>query len=182
LTSASTCVAVGTYYSDQTNYANGLLLDWSGGSWTPKEAPLPANADASEPAVGLAGVSCPSVSRCEVIGDYYGGNPVTSDGLMLTWSGGSWTVAQAPSAWYAGLSCASAWSCVAIDNTAGDLQGGLRIWSDGSWSTGPFPLPANGSNTQSEAEGSSCPAVSYCVVAGEYTDTASNADGLLLTQ
>ena len=116
--SASTCVAVGTYYSDQTNYANGLLLDWSGGSWTPKEAPLPANADASEPAVGLAGVSCPSVSRCEVIGDYYGGNPVTSDGLMLTWSGGSWTVAQAPSAWYAGLSCASAWSCVAIDNTA----------------------------------------------------------------
>lgn len=94
--SASACAIAGTY-TDQSGERQGLLLSLSGSSLTPKEAPVPANAERSGYGgiAWLSSVSCPSATRCVAAGGYVdiAGN---AQGLLLTESGSQWFPAEAP--------------------------------------------------------------------------------------
>lgn len=112
------CVAVGSY-TDSSGDRQGMLLSWSGKSWTARQAPLPAGAAAS-PSVSLNAVSCPDSSRCTAGGSYEN-SAAAPLGLLLTWSGTAWTAASAPAAAYSvqALSCPSATRCLALSNGLG---------------------------------------------------------------
>lgn len=114
----SSCVAVGEYESTSSGFA-GLLSTGSGSSWTAMSAPMPANGVSSQGAATY-GVSCASSSRCLAVGVY--SDDTSSEPLLLTKSGSSWTPAEAPvpanagsipyaSLW--GVSCPSQSFCVA---------------------------------------------------------------------
>ena len=92
--SPSYCVAVGRYYTPNTDTDGALLLTWTGGSWQATQAPLPGNAGYSSYA-SLKSVSCPSASYCVAVG-YYTDTSGLGEGLLLTWLGGSWSAAEAP--------------------------------------------------------------------------------------
>ena len=175
--SASFCVATG-YYTDSTanHYEHGLLLTWSGGSWTATQAPLPSGA-ASNVDVKLTGVSCPSARQCTATGTYIPNSNV--EGLLLSWSGASWTAAYAPLPSNAegsgqialanGVSCASAAQCVAVGtygDTSGYTDGVLLTGSGGSWTAAEAPRPTGDGNLNSPLAGVSCLSATQCAVLG----------------
>ena len=107
------CVAVGHYVGGRENQ-QGFILTWSGTSWTARKAPLPSDAGGN-PWTELDAVSCPATSRC-VAGGAYETAASQSLGMLLTWSGKTWTAATAPAAAYrvSGISCPSLAKCVAV--------------------------------------------------------------------
>ena len=107
------CVAAG-YYQDAQGRQEGMLLTWSGKSWTARQAPLPANAG-KNPWAQLNAVSCANSTHCTVGGGYENAAS-TPLGLLLTWSGTSWKATEAPTIAYNiyGVSCPSVTRCFAL--------------------------------------------------------------------
>jgi hypothetical protein len=178
------CVAAGVYF-DGSGTAQGLLLTQSGGSWSAAEAPLPPGAG-SDPQVTLLTSSCWAPGACIVAGLYRdsGANP---HALILTLSGGSWTIAAVSLPANANAdqvsqlfaaSCGAPGSCAVVgnyaDNASGE-QGLVLTLSGGAWSATEAPLPADaGSPAAAEMVGVSCPAAASCTVIGQYTGTDSH--------
>jgi hypothetical protein len=171
--SATSCLASG-YYTDTSGVERGLLLTWSDGAWTAAQAPYIDN------------LSCVTATFC-----------VSVNGPeILTWAKGTWTTTSAPAPADNGsdpvslesVSCASASFCVAAGaytNAAGHAEGVLETWSDGTWTAARAPLPAHAAANPEVVFGpgnlASCPSVSFCVAAGDYTDTSRSTEGLLET-
>jgi hypothetical protein len=144
--SASYCFAVGSYTDNASGYGDGLLLTWAGSSWSVTQAPLPADASTTQ-AAGLGGISCPSSVFCVAVGGYTAaGSGYTStwgQGLLLTWSNGSWEAASAPlpenaasppngNAQVDAVSCVTSLSCTAggfylYFNVTGYVSAGLLL-------------------------------------------------------
>ncbi len=115
---ATRCVAVVSYVT--TAEATGTeLLTWTGTTWTARKPPLPAGAESQS--VSLYTAACAPSSRC-IVGGTYQDASAQSHGLLLTWSGSSWTATEAPSAVYAvhAASCPSATRCFAVGSGAGN--------------------------------------------------------------
>lgn len=191
--SASWCVAIGSY-TDSAGNTEGLTLTWSGGKWTPAELPLPPP-DPDSKTVGVSGylsISCATSSRCVAASGYTeyftGIGEYWSRGMLLSWSGKSWTATQArvPAGGEAGsatfpytaTACSSS-SCLVIgqyDDTSGSTQGFLATWSGHSWVTAKVPAPAGTLSVTPIS--AACPAASRCVAAGIYIDSADRPRGL----
>jgi hypothetical protein len=107
------CIAAGSYI-DSAGNTEGVLLSWSGKTWTAQTAPLPANAGANPWAL-LNAVSCPTRSRCTVGGTFEDASS-TPFGLILNRTGKTWTATEAPASAYnlKGVSCPSTTSCFAV--------------------------------------------------------------------
>ena len=189
--SASSCVAAGAY-ADSSGRDQGLLVTGSGMSWTAAEAPLPANA-AADPNVLLNSVACASASSCVATGDYTDSSGSTQ-GLLVTGSGMSWTAAEAPlpanaaadpDVWPGSVACASASSCVAAGyytDSSGNTQALLVTGSGTSWTAAEAPLPANAVAEREISQPSvACPSASSCVATVRYTDSSGNVHALLVT-
>lgn len=175
---ATSCLALG-YYTDTSGYERGMQLTWNGTSWTTQQT----NGYYYD-------VSCGSASFC-----------VSVNGPQVsTWTGGSWTSETAPvppnadtsvfPVSLADVSCSSPSFCVAIGNytdTSGNTDPMLLTLSNGSWAAKQAPVPPNAASGKVSAWGGwnngyiSCPSSSFCVAAGNYTDTSGNSDGMLLT-
>ena len=209
--SASECFAVGvyTYGTAGNEQGGGLLLTGSQGSWTAAQAPVPGNAVLPEPVINLGGVSCPTVSWCVAVGEYSAAGSGASSsgqvlGLLLTYSGGTWTAAQAPlpaeaagtsAVTMTGVSCASVSSCVAVGYYSGisdapETAGLLLTDSGGTWTAATAPVPADALTAPSTAEdaipgaeltGVSCVSASSCVAVGGYVNTSGYYGGTVLT-
>ena len=85
-----------------------------------------------------------------------------------------------------GLSCPSAWECVAAGSytdTSGNFQVLLLTRHWGSWTAVRAPLPAGAAATpETTISGVACPSVRECVAVGSYEDSSGNFQGLLLTR
>lgn len=95
-----TCLA-GGFFVTASDQIVPLLENLASTTWTPSEAPLPANADLGEPAYSwVLGVSCPAENSCVATGfyDIQLGIPqdVNEEGFILTQSGGTWSAMEAP--------------------------------------------------------------------------------------
>jgi hypothetical protein len=66
---AGTCVAGGSYIARNGSVA-GLIDTLSGGTWTARRAPLPADAAAAKQDVFLGSATCPAVGDCVAVGSY----------------------------------------------------------------------------------------------------------------
>lgn len=198
--SASWCVAVGVYSYDTQDV--GLILTWSGKAWTAAKAPLPPPAPGNQSRDGEpVSVACPSASSCVAVGTYVEYDPAAGEGasrgLLLTWSGRSWTATQPPlpagaepgSARFtllnADVACASASWCTAIGeyyDTSSTEQGLLLTWSGNTWTAVKAPTPPGTNLSQGaiELQSVACPSASSCTVAGGYQDSSGRNYGLIL--
>ena len=86
----------GGFYVDTNDNVQPLLLQLDSGSWTPLQAPVPANSQTNTLA-GVNGMYCPAVGSCVATGFYWTDWPLGGEnGLILTESSGSWIAASAP--------------------------------------------------------------------------------------
>ena len=190
--SPSSCAAVG-YYFDSSGQVQGLLLTDSGGSWKPKEAPLPVNGTPGEggAATALDSVSCPTASDCVAVGGYDSSG--AAQGLIETGRGTSWTPAEAPLPSDAesgvngvnlnSVACVSSSECVAGGYYDSQEQGLLLSGWGTSWTPAEAPLPSGAATPSPEAEIDSvaCPSAFDCVAVGSYSDSSSHQQVLLVT-
>jgi hypothetical protein len=118
----------------------------------------------------LAGVSCPAVSRCLVVGEAVSGPGFVP--LAGTWNGSKWRwLAQPPEpaadSGLGAVTCLSATRCIAVGNTdaTGSTGQGAAFgeeWDGASWQMmAPMAGP-----TFTSALGLSCVTAAYCVAVG----------------
>ena len=187
--SATNCTAVGSYLDSRGN-RQGMLVALRGLSWTATRSPLPSSA--SKPGASLSAVACMRPARCEAVGSYNAG----SAGMTVTGSGKSWTAARTPlpagaaadpRPSFRNIAC-SASSCVAVGSytdTSGSSQG-LLVSGQGPALSGVLaPLPSGAAADQGSPgallASVACPSATACVAVGRYTDSAGDAQMLLLS-
>lgn len=152
-------------------------------------AALPADAGAANGEV--SSISCPSTGNCTAVGSYEDRSSI-SEGLLLTESGGLWSVgveATLPAdaattsqrVSIESVSCAAAGTCTAVGeymDSSGNTQGLLLTETDGTWATGvEAPLPAN-AVSGGDLSSVSCPSAGNCSAVGTYDD--GGGTGVLL--
>jgi hypothetical protein len=170
-TSASSCTAVGEYYTSP--YDQTLIEQLSGTTWS-----IVTSADTSAAQSNdLAGVSCMSATACTAVGDYYTGS--YDQTLIEQLSGTTWSVVSSPntsasqSNQLLGISCTSASACTAAGQsyTGTYDQTLIEQLSGTTWSLASSP---DTSTTQTnEVPGVSCTSASVCTAVGEYENTVS---------
>ena len=168
-------------------------------TWSPAEAPLPANAaGTASQSAGLNDVACPSVQSCVTVGYYFtrdnpGENFGSTWGLIETLSHGTWTPAAAPVDvpftqvtffQLGGVTCRAEGTCVAV-GSYGDTQNTERplveTLSDGSWTPATPALPAGANQKAAFLSQVACPAPGTCVATGWYTAQNGASQGLIET-
>jgi hypothetical protein len=191
--SVGNCAVTGYYY-DSAGHTQGLLLSESSGTWTPTKASLPADANAI-PSAEVSSVSCASAGECAAGGDYTDASG-HSQGLLLSESSNLWSAGMKaplpadagpnPSAFIDSVSCVSAGNCSAVgsyQDSSGHTQGLVLSESSGSWSTvikAAVPSDA-GTNPNAELNSVSCASAGSCSTIGNYQDSSSNYQGLLIS-
>jgi hypothetical protein len=186
---AAACTAVGSYV-DKLGNRQGMLLVLHGLSWSAIRAPLPA--DASVPGAALSAVACPSVTRCIAVGSYSAASRI----FAVSGAGPSWTAARTPlpagaaarpAVTFRAIAC-PAGTCVAVGSyldAAGNRQGLVVTAHGTALSAGRAALPAGAARAQgspgAQLASVACPSAGTCVAVGAYTDTAGEAQVLLLT-
>ncbi len=116
-TSASFCMATGTYYT--SSGGNTLAESWNGTKWSIVASPNPTSGNYTS----LSGVSCTSASFCMATG-LYEPSPIANDTLAESWNGTSWSLdlpidpAGAVNASLNGVSCEAT-----ICTAAGSFKG-----------------------------------------------------------
>src|SRR5438128_1459341 len=192
--SAGNCGAVGGY-NDGSGNVHGLLLTETAGTWAAGlEASLPANAG-SGPDVVLCSASCASAGNCGAVGHYRDSSGHTQ-GLLLTETAGTWLAVEAmlPAGASSGpgvspnsVSCASAGNCSAVGtyfDLSGHTQGLLLTETAGTWAMGVEATPPAGAGTDPKVflDPVSCGSAGNCSAVGNYADSSSHNEGLLLTE
>jgi len=189
------CVAVGDcttvgYFQDSHTDSLGVILNESGGSWSPgTQALLPANAapptSYNAQTTVLGTLACADATDCTAGGSYtdaYG----NTQALLIAEASGTWGTGQevtlpsnsetTPTDQTAGIdavSCPSVGNCVAggdYTDTAENNDSLLVTETNGVWSAGTeAPLPSNAGQAQySAVEGVSCSSAGNCMVIGTY--------------
>lgn len=166
----------------------GTSPAWTSPAWTSPARTTGTWSISPSPDVGtganyLAGVSCSSGAFCVAVG-----GDMNSDGvfqsLIEEWNGRIWSVAASPDVGsgnnsLSGVSCVSAWSCVAVgeyDNTLGVSQNLVEEWNGRTWSVSASPDVGTGDNALSAV---SCPSAWSCMAVGDYqSDTALQSQTL----
>jgi O-glycosyl hydrolase len=177
-TSASFCVAVGTY-TDSSGDPEGLIDTLNHGTWTAIEAPPPPGTSSPQ----LDRVSCGASGTCIAISPFSAAIDVLANG--------TWTAANLPLPANASsspppgqgvnlnaIACPSATSCViaGIYPTNQDSeQGMLEDLSGNTWNVTEAPLPDSADTAENvELDSAACSSTHACVVAGlddEYAGT-----------
>jgi hypothetical protein len=163
-TSATSCVAVGTYSTKNPSEGLPYVVRWNGTTWTAQTVSLPGEASKGR----LEDISCTASNACTAVGAYTGGV------LAEMWNGSSWSASEIENNGDAsGISCTSAESCLAVGNI------GKTAWirSGTKWSPIQSPVEAaaeEGVEMQwAELLGVSCSSAQSCTAVGQYITFAS---------
>jgi hypothetical protein len=177
--SAGACVAVGGY-TDSATHHQGLLERLAAGRWEASKAPLPGT-PSSDPGAYLNSVACPTSTTCVAVGSYADKNGNT-DGLIETFSHGTWTAKKAPqptgvnstSTQLTAVACHGTDSCAAVgtysaSTQTSDFEGLLESLGHGTWRATKAPLPGDAVSGQNlQMGGVVCPAAGSCSAVGVY--------------
>ena len=194
--SASWCAAAG-FYTDRSGTAQGLLVTWAGSKWSAARPPLPPLDRGSRPAGSqLASVACSS-DACVAAGIYTEYFPSTgerrSQGLLLSWSGTSWTPIKAPlpagglaagfEPFQTGATCPTPSACTVtgVYSSGTTPEGLLETWSGRSWIPARAPLPAGAHAVRVSLASVACSSASSCIATGSYQGSSNAVHGLAVT-
>jgi hypothetical protein len=191
--SDGSCEAAGDYL-DSSGHLQGLLETLSDGTWSPTEAPLPADATSNPNAV-LDAVTCASSTSCAAAGTYEdsAGN---TNGVLETLSDGSWSASEAPVPGNAdsdldvtltSIACPAAGPCEAVgtynESGSGSAEGLLETLSDNTWSATEAPLPADADSDPAVTLTSvTCSSAGSCEAVGAYDQSSDNGYGEALIE
>jgi hypothetical protein len=154
---ASSCEAVGQFTSGGATRT--LAEGWNGSSWTIQSTPNVSGAANS----ALGGVSCPSATDCEAVGDSFTGpNSAT---LAEVWNGSSWAIQSTPNTGSTvnqleGVSCTAAAACTASGT------GLAERWNGTSWALQAIASPHG--NTAADLGRVSCTDKTRCIAVGTF--------------
>lgn len=175
--SAGSCIAVGSYLTSQGS-DQGVLEEFSSGTWTAAEAPLPADADTSRN-TWFGSVACSSAASCLVVGGYNLDNNQYT-GVLDTLTGGKWTAVTAPNGDLMSSAACATQACVAVA-AYGSATGIIDSNFTGTW-TEASVSPANANGTGPAGfDRASCLASGKCVAVGTYTDTTGSVESMIVT-
>jgi hypothetical protein len=153
-----------------------------GSPWSVQQTPNPAVPNSS-----LAAVSCTGTTACTAAGSYEN-DAGDEAALAERWDGTAWTVQATPSpagvssSEFAGVSCASPQTCVAVGaslNSAGVVQTLAERWDGSTWTVQATPNP--GGATLSELSAVSCASPRACTAAGYYSNSPGTVQTLAET-
>ena len=176
--SATSCVAVGTY-ENASNVYKPFIEHWNGTSWILKPVPLPSGATRSE----LNSVACTAPDACIAVGDF-GTDPShpANTPLAMRWNGSAWAVQTVPApagtmyARLTGVSCAATTPgpCTAVGSfsTTSAYYGSSSLterWSGTTWA-----LQDAGYGTPTDV---SCPTLTSCTSVDAAGGAAKGWDG-----
>jgi hypothetical protein len=187
---------VGQENDPASGYMAALLVTESvtasGPTWTTTVAPLPANA-AANPEAQLSDVVCHSATACAATGSY-DSTSGAGQGLLLSWSGKTWTpieaqlpadAAASPDAGFVSVACPSATSCVAAGSyvdSSGNFEAVLLTGWEASWTPSETPLPANTATPANvQLHTVACQSATSCLAVGQYLDSSGNTQALIVT-
>jgi hypothetical protein len=161
-TTATHCVAAGSWNDGQGNANNGMVEAWDGTSWTVQFDPPVGSI------VGFTTLSCSSSTSCVAAGASRASKGEIFSSYAV-WNGADWTAADADGDWL-GVACASSGVCVAVGAhhccQTGDIPASLlESWDGMDWTS--EPPPAMDPATSSAATAVSCPQVDWCVAIGK---------------
>jgi hypothetical protein len=130
-----TCVITGSRLG---NIAHPFILSLSDGTWSARNAPVPAAATGN-PNLEVGPVACPAHGSCTAVGNYESAAHV-GKGFLLTGSGTTWTAVPAPvpqgdakaNTYLGSIACTPAGTCTAV----GDI---ILTGSGGKWRAAPAP-------------------------------------------
>lgn len=154
----------------------------SAGKWKASEAPKPRGSAKGR----LFSITCRSATSCVAVGG------TNAAGWLLTRTGSAWKAARAPvpagsqAVDVDSVTCPSKATCVAAGgytSKSGDVLGLLLTRNGSKWTGATAPVPSDAAaNPQAELASVACSSASTCVVAGYYTNTSGNQEGMLLTK
>ena len=167
-TSATDCVAVGSYEDGSNPDVHGGLIEhWDGATWTRQTFIDPS----TDGVTALHGVSCSSASACTAVGTFYaGGRRFT---LVERWDGSAWRqqlTTDTPVLGdnrFLGVSCPSSSTCTAVGTV-------VERWNGTTWNVQQTP--------STELAGVSCASTSICTALGGDVVERWTSDGGWRTQ
>jgi hypothetical protein len=170
-----TCVAVGAYNG-------GLMIDsLNNGTWVSSKAPLPADADPTQP-LSFTSVSCSRDGTCAAVGSYQDSTN-NQYGLIETLTAARWTASGAPlppstsrvaQVFMNSVSCGGGGTCAAVGSSGNRSL--IETLSGGTWTGTAAPLPADSVSAFSNSLNAvSCPSPGTCTAVGNSSNTAANA-------
>jgi hypothetical protein len=181
-TSATSCIAVGTYYTEYkagiTEYRS-LSETWNGTEWTIQSMPKPED---SETTLYWLGLSCLSASNCIAVGSYEkSSDKYRFHALGARWDGSSWTLQSMPAQpekdelHLEDVSCSTTTTCLAVGFAYRSTPLGYKLrslgmnWNGAKWSVqemAPVTYNSVGMERPSDLLGVSCVSLS-CETVGE---------------
>jgi Bacterial Ig-like domain (group 3) len=174
---AGYCAAIGSY-TDAAMHNQAFLVTARDGTWgTAQEI---ANA-------ALNAVSCPAIGDCAVVGSYADAAG-HQQAFVMTQKNGAWQPEQelAGALNTGGNAAADSIACPAVGDcaaggsyadAAGHRQAFLVIERDGAWQPARETAAALNTGGSAAVAAVSCPSVSSCAAAGNYTGTGSATAG-----
>jgi hypothetical protein len=170
----ASCYAVGYGSGGSPLAVTATLVEhWDGTTWSILTSPNPSGTTDSV----LSGVSCPSTTSCNGVGEYLNGS--VGDTLAEHWNGTSWSVVPSANVSGAiesdltGVSCPGTSNCfaVAFSSTSAGDRTLTEHWDGTSWSIVTSPNPAGA--TDSDLNGVSCPTTTRCYAVGRWRAPSS---------
>ncbi len=152
--SPTSCIAVGSYDKNETQYVATLVESWNGSLWSIVPSPNPYANQFEVAGDNLSGVSCISSTFCVAVGvAYAAGGPGGELTAVLAWNGTTWSIVPSPDPSIdmnpspvnelTGVSCTSSTDCVAVGydlNGPGDDELTLiESWNGSVWKVTPSP-------------------------------------------
>ena len=172
------------------------------------EVRAPSNAGTTPPApqAGLDGISCTSAGKCAAVGTYEdssgNGQAMQAAETSRTWrqateTSGTWRQAAEitapsnagtnPDASLGGISCTSAFNCVAVGSyldSYGNGQAMQATETSGTWrQAAEITAPSNaGTDPNAVLKGISCTSPGNCTAVGTYEDSSGNGQASEATE
>lgn len=195
------CVAVGNYETNAEVWEPMIVVERNGRWRRAIESPLPAGAPVAGQNAVLLSITCRPSGTCTAAGAYV--DPAGhQQGLLVTGSGGRWSVAPTPvppgdansdpNIVPSSVACAAGGECAAVGTYVNPLQNSLGLLlseSGGSWAGGlGAALPAGAAPATTFGDQTAvlasvaCPAAGACTAVGWYFDNYENGQGLLVSQ
>lgn len=158
-TSATSCLAVGSYFISSSHQTKPLAEKWNGSKWTIQTVPEPSGVSQ----VTLLAVACPAAAKCRATGN------AGMKTLAENWNGTKWSIVASPSPKPAdpnvlsGLACSSASACWAVGYWfPGSDSGSLtEKWNGTKWTVVTTPSTSSG-----QLIGDACASASDCLAVG----------------
>jgi hypothetical protein len=152
-TSASNCLAVGSYGT--TSITLNEALHWDGTAWSQVTAPSPGGSTGDGTFSELDSLACSSATNCWAVGSYGTfAPPETFLNQALHWNGTAWSLVTTPEPdgtasgaiqQLAGVACHTATNCWAVGSYgAGTGLDQALHWDGGTWSLVDTPEPGGG--------------------------------------